>query len=120
MEAAGEFLIGRAQGGLRIEFEVARHVRHHKQQVAEFLFDFRAVGPIAFRKDLFELLKLLLSLANTGPSDGQSNPTLAALLCNLTARVSAGRATGTPSSTLGPLSAPAGRGSWRSHASGMR
>ena len=42
-----------------------------------------------------------LSLSNTGASDGQSKPTRAALSCNLTARVSAGSATGTSSSTPG-------------------
>ena len=39
------------------------------------------------------------SLSNTGASEGQSNPTLAALSCNLTARVRAGRAGGTSSRT---------------------
>ena len=43
-----------------------------------------------------------LALANTGASEGQSKPTLAALCCNLTARVRAGKPTGTSSSTPGP------------------
>ena len=77
-------------------FEMPGDVGHHEQQVAELLADLFAGAACAVIA-ASSSPSSSLSLSNTGASEGQSKPTLAALSCNLTARVRAGRPTGTSS-----------------------
>ena len=89
---------------------MAREVDHREQQIADLVaqpLDARAVSELGP-----QLGDLLLDLVEHRAGSGQSKPTRAARCCSLTARISAGSASGTSSSSPGiavarPLCSPA-------------
>ena len=97
-EAADEFLVRRAQSALGIDLKVAGDVGDDEQEIAELLLDRRRGRRPPSERDAIassSSASSSSSFASTGASEGQSKPTFAALFCNLIARVSAGRPTGT-------------------------
>ena len=107
------FWFAAAQRGLGIELQMARDVGHRRTagrripprscaRVSGLASGAAPRGSAGSATSSNSAISSL-SLSKTGASDGQSNPTLAALSCNLTARVSAGSATGTSSRRLDAL-----------------
>ena len=95
-EAALEFLVGGAQRGLRIDVEMAGEIDHGEQQVADL-----GLRPCRRRRAAISASISSPSsriFASTAIGSFQSKPTLPALACSFSARVRAGRATGTPAS----------------------
>ena len=73
-EAAGELFVGGAQGGFRIELQVARDVGDDEQQVAELLLDGARGSGLVTRSSAIAVLELGDLLLELGEHRRQRRP----------------------------------------------
>ena len=100
-KAPFEFQVGRAQDAFRVGVEMAGEIDHREQQIAD-LGCRRGLRRCASSSASISSASSRI-LASTARGSFQSKPTRPALFCSFSARVNAGRATGTPASA--PLGA---------------